>query len=137
MIIRLGELRNCRVSIRLAVLAAVMLAAYCLAVPAVAGLGGIRAMQAAGVAAGLCLAGAAAAMLIANRLRGTHAMLASVWLGMILRLGVPLTAGAIIHFHGGPLAQVGLLWYVVVFYPITLIVGTLLALPPSSEMHKS
>lgn len=127
------RLRNCGVSIRLAVLTVVVLAAYCLTAPVAARLGGAEALKAAALAAGLCLIGAASALLIGDRLRGPHGALASLWLGMILRMGVPLTAGLIIHLHGGPLAQAGLLWYLVVFYPITLTVGTILSLPPKGE----
>jgi hypothetical protein len=44
-------------------------------------------------------------------------------------MGVPLAAALIAVFAGGPLADAGFLYYLVVFYPITLAVETLLALP--------
>lgn len=129
MITWLGNLRNRSVAIRLVVLGIVVLAAYGLTVPVAVRWGGSYALEAAALAGGLCLAGAAAALLIADQLRGPHGALAALWLGMILRMGVPLIAGAIIHVHGGPLAQAGVLWYLLIYYPITLVVGTILSLP--------
>jgi hypothetical protein len=131
----LGNLRNGSVAVRLGVLGAVMLAAYILAVPAVVHLGGSMGLLAAALAAGLCLAGAVAALVIGDRLRGPSGALAALWLGIILRMGVPLMGGTMIHLHGGPLAQAGLLWYLLVFYPITLVVGTILSLPPRNRQQ--
>jgi hypothetical protein len=106
-----------------------MLVAYLIATPVAIHLGGFDAFLAATLAAGLCLAGAAAALIIGDQLRGPGGVLAALWLGLFLRLGVPFAAGVTIHLHGGPLADAGFLWYIVVFYPITLVIGTILSLP--------
>ena len=133
----LADLRNRGLSLRLAVMAAAVAVAYGLTVPVALHIGGGMAVTAAALAAGLCLLGAGSALFIGDRLRGTHAALAALLLGMILRMGLPLTAGVIIHIHGGPLAQAGLLWYLVVFYSITLTLGTILSLPPKGEVQQS
>jgi hypothetical protein len=113
----------------------VALAAYALVAPVAVRLGGSVALTAASLAGGLCLAGAAAALMIADRLQGPAGALAALWLGMVLRMGMPFAAGAIIHLHGGPLAQAGVLWYLLVFYPITLVVGTVLSLPRNNRQQ--
>ena len=128
----LGNLRNRGVAVRLMVLGIVVLAGYTLAAPVAIHLGGSVALAAAALAGGLCLAGAAAAVVIADRLRGPSGALAALWLGMALRTGVPFVVGIAVHLHGGPLAQAGLLWYLVVFYLVSLAVGTFLALPRRS-----
>jgi len=117
------------------VLGIVVLAVYALVVPVAVHLSGSVASAAAALAGGLCLAGASAALVVADRLQGPAGTLAVLWLGMVLRLGVPFAAGTIIHLHGGPLAQAGVLWYLLVFYPITLVVGTVLSLPPNNRQQ--
>jgi hypothetical protein len=57
-------------------------------------------------------------------------------LGMALRTGVPFVVGIAVHLHGGPLAQAGLLWYLLMFYPIALVVGTILSLPPGTGSER-
>jgi hypothetical protein len=131
----LANLRNRGVAIRLAVLGTSVLAAFAAAVPVAIHLGGSTGLAAAMTAAGLCLAGAAAALVIASWLQGPSGVLAALWLGMLLRMGVPFGAGVAIHLHGGPLAQAGLLWYLLMFYPITLVVGTVLSLPPRNRQR--
>jgi hypothetical protein len=126
----LGNFRRRSVVNRLALLGVVMLAAYAAAAPVAIHLGGFMALAAATLAGGLCLAGTAAALAIADRMRGPGGVLAALWLGMALRTGVPFVIGIAIHLHGGPLAQAGLLCYLLIFYPITLAVGTILSLPP-------
>ena len=50
-------------------------------------------------------------------------MLALVLVGMMIRMGIPLAAALAVYFRGGPLADAGFLYYLVVFYPVTLTVG--------------
>lgn len=59
--------------------------------------------------------------------------MAALWIGMIARSGLPFAVGAMVHLQGGPLAQAGLLWYLLVFYPIALAAGTVLSLPPANR----
>lgn len=124
------------VAIRLMVLATAVIVEYAITAPLSVRIGGATALTAAAMAAGLCLAGAAAALVITDRLRGPNTALAALCIGMTLRMGLPLVAGAIIHCHGGPLAHAGLLWYLLVFYPTTLVVGTILSLPPTNRQQQ-
>jgi hypothetical protein len=126
------NLRGRGLSARLAALAVVVLVAFALAAPLAVRLGGSPGVAAAAVAAMLCLLGAAAALTIADRLRRSGEMLAALWLGTALRIGIPLVVGLAIHLHGGLLAQAGLLWYLVGFYLVVLTAGTILSLPPPS-----
>jgi hypothetical protein len=93
-------------------------------------LGGPIALAAAATAAGLCVVGAVTTLILVDRFRTPGGVLAGLWIGVVVRTGAPFAAGMAIHLHGGPLARAGLLWYLLVFYPIALTVGTLLSLPP-------
>jgi hypothetical protein len=132
----LSNLSNRSTAIRLMVLTTAVIAEFAIAAPLSVRLGGVTALAAATMAAGLCLAGAAAALVISDRLRGPNGTLAALWLTMTLRMGVPFLAGTIIHCHGGPLARAGLLWYLLVFYPLTLVIGTILSLPQTNQQRK-
>jgi hypothetical protein len=147
MVAWLANLRNRSLPVRLAVLVLAVLAVYALAAPVAVQWGGAQGLAAAAVAAGLCLAGAAAAIVTTRRLRGDcsnsrvnengtvpfKAPLLALWLGMALRMGIPLAVGLTLHLHGGMLAQAGLLWYLLLFYPVTLIAGTIVSLPPTNQ----
>ncbi len=91
--------------------------------------GGNAGLAAMTLAAVLCLAGASAAMAVCHLLRKPRQALASLFFGTILRLGIPLAPGLIFHLHGGLLAEAGLLYYLLLFYPLTLAAGTILSLP--------
>ena len=52
-------------------------------------------------------------------------------LGMMVRMGIPLAAALIVYFSGGPLADAGFLYYLVVFYPVTLTAEIFLSRPHS------
>jgi hypothetical protein len=137
MVARLANLRSRGVAARLIVLGSVVLAACALAAPVALRLGGSLGLAAAAIAAGLCLLGAAAALAVTDRLRASGKILATLWLSAALRIGVPFGVGMAIHLHGGPLAQAGLLWYLVGFYLIVLATGTILSLPPTSRQCHS
>ena len=55
---------------------------------------------------------------------------------MTIRMGVPLSAALAVFFLGGPLADAGFLYYVVLFYPVTLIAETFLSTPGSEPNEK-
>ena len=44
-------------------------------------------------------------------------------------MGIPFGVGLAIHLGGGPLANAGFLYYLLVFYPVTLAAETGLSLP--------
>jgi len=133
MVTWLSNLRNRGVAVRVTMLGAAVLAAFAVAAPVAVRLGGSLALAAAAIAAVLCLAGSAVALVIVDRFRTPSGALAALWIGMIIRTGVPLAVGMAIHLHGGPLAQAGLLWYLLLFYLIALAVGTILSLPPTNR----
>jgi hypothetical protein len=133
MVTWLSNLRNRSVAVRAKLLAVALLAALGVTAPVAVHLGGIMALAAAAIAAMLCLAGAETALVLVDHLRTPSGALPALWLGMTVRMGLPLAAGLLIHLHNGPLAQAGLLWYVLWFYPIALTVGTILSLPPSKR----
>ncbi len=56
---------------------------------------------------------------------------------MLPRMGVPLAGALMLQMSPGPLAEAGVMYYLLVFYPITLAIETLLSLPPSKAPSKS
>jgi hypothetical protein len=114
-------------------LGAIVLAVFAATAPVAIRLGGSVALAAAAIAAVLCLTGAAAALMIVDRFRTPSSALAALWVGMTVRTGVPFAVGMAIHLHGGPLAQAGLLWYLLLFYLTVLAVGTILSLPATKR----
>jgi hypothetical protein len=108
-----------------AALAGVTLAAYVVAATIGYAHSGGSGCLAAAVAAGLTLIGAESALL-ATRLSspatgyaGAKALKGMLF-GMMLRLGFPLAGSLVIRLHGDELLRAGALYYLVVFYLITL-----------------
>jgi hypothetical protein len=124
-----ANLRNRSFLTQSAVLALSVLLAYGLVAPVAVWLGGVKGLVQAGVAAGLCLLGAALALAVCRRLRGPDYALHRVLAGLLFRMGIPLAAGMALCLQGGALAEPGILVYLVVFYPVTLFVETALLLP--------
>jgi hypothetical protein len=128
-----ASLRRRGLSARLAALAIVVSVAFAIVAPVAIGHAGSVGLAAAAVAAVLCLLGAAVALAIGDRFRRSGEILAALWVGTALRIGIPFVAGMPIHLHGGSLAQAGLLWYLLGFYLVVLATGTILSLPPTSR----
>ena len=116
-------LRGGVLGLAVAVLAAVLL-------PVAGWMDGGAGVAAAAVAAAVCMSGAAGALGISHLLRGPELALPSLLLGMAARTGLPLLLAIVIQFRGGPLADAGFLYYLLVFYPVTLSLETVLSLPP-------
>ncbi len=131
----LGNLRNRGVAARGAILAIVAAAALAMVAPVAWRLGGAAGVAAATLAASLCLAGAVLALLAGHRLREPRQAGTALLAAMAARTGIPLAAALVIHLRGGLLADAGLLYYLLVFYPVTLTAETLLSLPPSRAGH--
>lgn len=138
MITSLSRLRNQSLVVRAAILAVAPLMVLLAVAPFALHYAGMAGLTAAAMAAGLCLAGAGPALIISDRLREPHKSLGGLLAGTIVRMGVPLILGLAIHFSGGPLAEAGLIYYLLVFYPVTLTVGAALSLPagPESESRR-
>ena len=93
------------------------------------GISGKAGLIAAGVAALLCIAGAEAGLVLSHTFTGPKYRLYGILGGMLPRMGIPLAAGLILQITCGVLAEAGLLVYLIVFYPVTLGLGTVLAIP--------
>ncbi len=79
----------------------------------------------AAVTAGLCCcAGAVGGLGVAWWLRNTSRLVESVLAGMLIRMGLALTAALAVQLGGGPLAEAGFLYYLLVFYSVTLAAET-------------
>ena len=108
---------------------AVAVLLYALLTPIALFFGGVAGLWAAAAAAALCLGGAGIALVISYSLRSPARALYGMLLGTAARMAIPLGFGLAAHLHGGPLAEAGLLYYLLVFYPVTLGVETALSLP--------
>jgi hypothetical protein len=86
-------------------------------------------LLAAAVAGGVCLLAGLTALALSEPLRRPQYLLALVFVGMMIRMGIPLAAALAVYFLGGPLAEAGFLYYVVLFYAVTLITETFLSAP--------
>jgi hypothetical protein len=129
----LYNLRNRSVTVRIAVLTMVVLVVFGLVGPVAFHIGGLMGLAAAVLAASLCLAGGGIALMVSRLLLGPNLALAALMTSMTARMAIPLAFGLAIHLHGGPLAKAGLLYYLLVFYPVTLAVETMLSLPPAAK----
>lgn len=125
----LANLRNRGFLAQSAVLVLSVLLAYGLVGPVAALSGGAQGMAAAAAAAGLSLFGAVPALMVCRLLRGPDYALHGVWAGLLLRTSIPLLAGIVVCVQGGPLAEAGIVVYLVVFYQVTLFVETALLSP--------
>ncbi len=76
------------------------------------------------------------ALALSEPLRRRQHVLALVLVGMMIRMGIPLAVALTVHFFGGPLADAGFLYYVVVFYPVTVIMETFLTAPDYEPIKK-
>lgn len=129
----LNNLRNRSMAARVTALAIVVLVVFAMACPVAVHIGGSMAVAAAALAAVLCLTGAALALTTSRLLPGPKLALAVLVTSMAARMGIPLAFGLAIHLQGGPLAEAGLLYYLLIFYPATLAVETVLSLPPAER----
>lgn len=111
----------------------VVIAVLLIVAPVALCTGGQAGLRAAALAAILCLTGAVVALMAGRLLRGPSRALVALFAGMAARMGIPLTFGLAIYLQGGPLAEAGLVYYLVVFYPVTLAAETMLSLPLSEQ----
>jgi hypothetical protein len=123
------DLPNGSLAARAAALWVATLALGVLVAPVAGLLGGGAGIAASAVAGAACLAGATTALVLCDLLRGPHLALHGILLGMMVRMGLPLGCALIGHFAVPALANAGLLFYLLVFYPVTLAIETALSLP--------
>jgi hypothetical protein len=61
---------------------------------------------------------------VAWRFRSSDRLVESVLAGMLIRMGVALTAALAVQLGGGPLAEAGFLYYLLMFHSATLVAET-------------
>ncbi len=88
-------------------------------------------------AGGVCLLAGSMALILSEPLRRPQFVLTLIHVGMMIRLGIPLAAALTVYFLGGPLADAGFLYYLVVFYPLTLTMETFLSWPETTKKNVS
>lgn len=128
-----GTSRFCRPAAlagRLAFVAAALLITYVATMPAAWVVHGGNGLVAAAVALGLCLAGGMGALATDQLLGDPELLVHRVLAGMILRMGLPLGLLLAVYSRGGPLVDVGLGGYVVVFYVVMLASETWMLIAP-------
>ncbi len=132
MALHLERLRDASLWIRIAVLSAVtagVLAASILAAWAVSGVPGVVAATSAALA---CWLGACAALVAGERFRAPRMAIMGFFAGMVFRIGAPLGLVLYARLSGGALLDFGLLYYLLVFYAVTLAVEIAVSLPKGS-----
>ena len=95
-----------------------------LATPLAFHFSGESGLTAVGVAAICCGLGAIGGRCVNSCFRKRESLIQRVLGGMLVRMGIPLGAALSVQLHGGPLAEAGFVYYVLVFYILTLGVET-------------
>ena len=80
-------------------------------------------------AAGICWFAGLLAMIASERLRAAGHVMGFLVAGTAIRIGIPLMAVVLALFSGRPLDDAAFLYYLIGFYPITLVAEIVLALP--------
>lgn len=133
----LAKLRRQSLVVQLGCLFLAVVLAFALIGPLAAWLKGPIGLVAAAFAAGVCFIGAAAALCLCRIFCDP----ATAWIGvlaaMVPRMGVPMGFALLVYGVGGPLVDAGFLYYLIVFYPYTLTVDTILSLPETGNKKSS
>ena len=132
----LMKLRDKSLPARIAVLTAVEALALAISMPLAWLIGGHFAVLAATIAAAACLIGGVLALAISGLFRDPEQAFAGVLLGMGAGMGIPLAVALACHLGGGELSRAGVMFYLLIFFPVTLTVKTVLSLPKiTSHAH--
>jgi hypothetical protein len=135
MVTWLRNLQDRGMAFHAGVLGVAVLVVFAIAGPVGVHIHGSIALWAAALAGLLCLTGATAALAISHLLRGPHFALEAMLAGILARMGIPLAVALAIHLHRGPLAEAGLLYYLLVFYPVTLAIEIALTMPKTQKLE--
>jgi hypothetical protein len=133
----LGRLREQTLAVRVAVLAAALIAVYLSAILPAWHFAGPNALAAATLAGLACLVGFALALAAGEPYRATDRILHGMFWAMAFRMGVPLAAALVVHFHAGDLAGAGFFGWLVGFFEVGLAVEVFLSLPPAHCGNKT
>ncbi len=107
-------------------IAAALAGAFLLLAPLAYGVSGLFGLKVALLAALLCWMGALFSLSISALIRGGVSVMNRLALGMTARAMVPLVLGVGLHMKHADLAGAGLIFYVLVFYMVTLAADTAL-----------
>ena len=94
---------------------------------------GVAGIAAAAVAMAICLGSGLLVFWLARYLSRPEAVMYQVLLGMMSRMGISLAACMVIYVRGGPLADAGLVYFLLVFYFVTLAAETALLVNGSAK----
>ena len=94
---------------------------------------GVAGIAAAAVAMAICLGSGLLVFWLARYLSSPEAVMYQVLLGMMSRMGISLAACMVIYVRGGPLADAGLVYFLLVFYFVTLAAETALLVNGSAK----
>lgn len=122
----LSYLRSAGLPARAGLLAACLLVALIVVGPIAFYAKGTSGLLACVLAAFICLVPGLISLGLGELFRGTDAALYNLLFGTIVRLGLPLMVCVAIYTLGGPLAEGGFAFYLLAFYPVMLIVETVL-----------
>ncbi len=112
-----------------AAMAALVVLVYVLIAPVAGLLHQIGGVLAAAAAAGLCLLGGVLALAVTHCFPDPKHLGQAFLAGMFPRMGIPAGGAIALQLLGGLLAEGGVLYYLLVFYPITLAAEAWLSLP--------
>jgi hypothetical protein len=121
----LGQLGLLAQAVALCALLALL---WCLLAPLAYGLSGANGLWAAAVGAAATLSGGLVALALISLCQGPQAALASMLLGMMARMVLPLAIGVALTLKVTWLADAGMIFYLLVFYLVTLALETAITL---------
>jgi hypothetical protein len=110
------------------ILVAVGVALFVLGGALLASSHGLWGWVAAGVAAGLCVIGSVAALVLVAVCRAPSSAVSALLVGIFARTGVPLAGGIALSLYSPRLEEAGLMAAVMTSYLVTLVVETVLSL---------
>jgi len=122
------------VAVRQALLVACMAAAYVLVLPWACWQFGLSGVLAATVAGGVCLLASALALWVGHVHRAPNQAFQGVLLALMLRTGIPLGFAVVAHSSAGLLTWSGLVYYLLVFYLVSLAAEVVLSLPATAKL---
>jgi hypothetical protein len=122
---------------RAGILTAALLVTAGLVAPVAWLMGGWPSVAFAAIAGGICLATAYVALLLRWTFGAPQYAVPVTLLVMMVRMGIPLFTVVGCQIFGGPLANVALLYYLLVFFPVMLAMETIVSAPRHTQMPGS
>lgn len=116
-----------------AFIALALLVVWLAVAPLAYGVSGMPGLQVSLLAALICWLGAQFSLLISLLIRGDEVIFQRLVLGMTARAMVPLVLGTGLQLKNAQLASAGLIFYVLVFYMVTLAADTALLLSHTKQ----